>query len=171
MPSLVLTLVGPDRPGLVSLLAERVAAGGGNWQASRLARLEGQFAGVVALTLPEAAVPALRAALEALAAEGFQAVLRDTGAADDAPAETLELELVCLDRPGIVRDISEVLAGLRVNIEELATDVLSGSFSGETMFRAQARLRLPSGLAEAALRTALERLGAELMVDIRLGGG
>jgi glycine cleavage system regulatory protein len=170
MVSLVLTLVGPDRPGLVSLLSERVAAGGGSWLESRMARLEGQFAGIVSLSLPEAAVPALRAALEALTAEGFQAVLRGGDeAAVPAEARSLELELVCLDRPGIVRDITEVLAARGVNIEELTTRVRSGSFSGEAMFQAEARLRLPPALAPAELRAALEILGAELMVDIRIG--
>jgi glycine cleavage system regulatory protein len=168
MPSLVLTLVGPDRPGLVSLLSERIAAGGGSWLESRMARLEGQFAGIVALSLPDAAVPGLRAALETLAAEGFQAVLRGGEPAWPAPATALEMELICLDRPGIVRDITEVLAARGVNIEELTTHVDSGSFSGETMFRAEARLRLPAELAPAELRGALEVLGAELMVDIRL---
>ena len=172
MPSLILTLVGPDRPGLVSLLSERVAALGGSWLESRMARLEGQFAGIVSATVPEDGVAGLQAVLDGLAAEGFQAVLRHSFVAPAGSGdEALALELVCQDRPGIVRDITQVLAAHQVNIEELITNVLSGSFSGEAMFRAEARLRLPPGLDAADLRAALERLGDEMMVDILLAGG
>ena len=57
------------------------------------------------------------------------------------------LELVGHDHPGIVRDITQALAGRRVNIEELTTRVVSASFSGERMFEAEARLRVPADVA------------------------
>ncbi len=47
MADLVLTLIGPDRPGLVEAVAEPIAAHGGNWLESRMAHLAGQFAGIV----------------------------------------------------------------------------------------------------------------------------
>ena len=45
---------------------------------------------------------------------------------------------------------------------------VSGSFSGEALFKAQARLQVPRELATAELRTVLEALANELMVDISL---
>ena len=47
--SLILTLIGPDRPGLVSAVSACAGAHGANWMESRLTRLAGQFAGVVRL--------------------------------------------------------------------------------------------------------------------------
>jgi glycine cleavage system regulatory protein len=41
MASLLLTLVGPNRPGVVASVSEQVAARGGSWLESRLARLAG----------------------------------------------------------------------------------------------------------------------------------
>ena len=41
MASLILTVIGPDRPGLVRALAQSVAAHGGSWLESRMARLAG----------------------------------------------------------------------------------------------------------------------------------
>ena len=66
-----------------------------------------------------------------------------------------------------MRDFTQALWDCGVNIEELTTDVLSGSFSGEAMFRAEARLRAPSLDVAAQVRSALEHLGNELMVDIK----
>ena len=71
------------------------------------------------------------------------------------------------DRPGIVRDISQVLSASHVNIEELTTGVVSGSFSGEPLFRVAAFVRAPDQAAVEAVRAGLEELGNELMVDIQ----
>ena len=169
MTALTLTLIGRDRPGVVRSLAARVTAAGGNWLESRMARLAGQFAGILLIELPEAEVERLVADLKLLEAEGLQAIVeRGVGEERPAPQQTLTLELVGHDHPGIVRDITQALAGRRVNIEELTTRVVSASFSGERMFEAEARLRAPADVALPELREALEQLANELMVDLRL---
>ena len=169
MASLTLTLIGRDRPGLVDALSERIAAVGGNWQESRMARLAGQFAGILLVEVPEAAVEELMRSLTGLAGQGLQVTAeRGLGEAPTAARPLLTLELVGADHPGIVHDIAHALAGRDINIEELETHLATGSFSGETMFRATARLRPPPGLDLAALREVLEGLANELMVDIEL---
>jgi glycine cleavage system regulatory protein len=80
----------------------------------------------------------------------------------------MALDLVGADRPGIVRDLSRVLAGLGVSITELETERVAGSFSGEPMFKAKARLMLPDGLDERKLRVSIESLANEMMVDLDL---
>ena len=47
MATLVLTVIGDDRAGLVNALAEAVTAHGGNWERSQLAELAGKFAGKI----------------------------------------------------------------------------------------------------------------------------
>lgn len=171
MASLILALVGPDRPGLVSGLSEQVASRGGSWLESRMAHLAGQFAGVVRVGIAEAEVDALTTALGRMEQEGFRVMVQ--AGADDARAAHdtgLHLELVGQDRPGIIRDITQILANRRVNIEELTTDVVSGSFSGELLFRADARLRAPATLNLEDVRRDLEHIGNELMVDIKVTG-
>ncbi len=165
MASLILTVVGPDRPGLVRALSEAVAASGGSWLESRMARLAGQFAGIVLVEAPES----LLADLRALESQGLRIVAQGGGAATAVTAmePRLTLEVVGNDRPGIVRDVTRVLADSGVNIEELTTGVASGSFSGEALFRATALLRAPHAAAVDAIRAGLERLGNELMVDIQ----
>ncbi|MDR3531517.1 MAG: ACT domain-containing protein [Rhodopila sp.] len=164
MASLILTVIGPDRPGLVRALSEAVAARGGSWLESRMARLAGQFAGIVLVEAPEALLEDLRT----LESQGLRIVVQSgEAAAAVAVGERLILEVVGHDRPGIVRDITAVVAANGVNIEELTTGVLSGSFSGETMFKATATLRAPNAAAVEAMRAGLERLGNEMMVDIQ----
>jgi len=167
--SLVLTVIGNDRPGLVSALSDTIAAFEGNWTETRMATLAGKFAGILLVTAPQARSEALIAALHKLESRGLQVVVeRSAEAVSAAPARVLVLELIGQDRPGIVRDISRVLAERGINIEEMESVCLSGSFSGEALFKAQARLDVPREIATAELRTVLEALANELMVDISL---
>lgn len=168
---LVLTVIGPDRPGLVSVLSDTIAAGGGNWLDSRMASLAGQFAGILLVDVASDRADDLRAALQRLEGMGLRLVVAQ-GPAEAAaahPGRTLKLDLLGQDRPGIVRDISRVLAEHQVSIGEFHTERASGSFSGEAMFKATALLTLPAGLDEGALKHALESLANELMVDLDLG--
>ncbi len=167
--SLVLTLVGADRSGLVEAVAEIVATHGGNWLESRMARLGGQFAGVVRVSAPAAREPELRTALAALEPKGLKVVVApDPGAVPPAKVGTsVRLELVGQDRPGIVHQVTQVLAAHRVNVEELTTECVEAPMSGGVLFQAQAELLIPAGADMAALRRDLETIAADLMVDLR----
>ena len=77
----------------------------------------------------------------------------------------LSLELVGQDRPGIVREVTSVLAGLDVNIEDFATRTENGAWSGERLFRASARLSIPAGVTSDEVQSALEAISGEIMVD------
>jgi glycine cleavage system regulatory protein len=163
----VITLIGADRPGLVRAIAQEVAAADGDWLESRLAALAGKFAGVVQVAVPEANGPALTARLKTLEAQGLRISI-EAGSRSEAapPGHVLQLDLIGQDHPGIVRDIARLLAEHQVTVDELETGTASGAFSGETLFKAHARLRLPPQLSTAELRSLLEALANELMVDV-----
>jgi glycine cleavage system regulatory protein len=167
--SLVVTVIGRDKPGLVNALSEKVAAFGGSWLESRMARLAGEFAGIVLVEVPEANVDGLTAALRDLEASGLRTTVeRSAGSPPRGSYKTLKLDLIALDRPGIVRDITNALAQQCVNIEEFTSGTGSASFSGEQLFKATARLRVLDNMAIDNLRRTLERLANEMMVDITL---
>jgi glycine cleavage system regulatory protein len=91
---------------------------------------------------------------------------RGAAAQDAEPLRLITLEIVGHERPGIVRDVTEALNTLGVNIEEFASGLEGAPFTGAAMFRATARLRAPDGLALGDLRKSLERLAGEIMVDL-----
>lgn len=164
---LVLTVVGADRTGLVQSIAETITAVGGNWEESRMARLAGQFAGILLVTVDAGRADELVAALRKLEASGLVITARPTQAAETpSPSVTVRLQLTANDRPGIVRDVSKVLAERGMNVEELETEVTSAAMSGDAMFTARARLRAPAATSLADLRAKLEALGSELMLDL-----
>ena len=164
--TLVLTVLGQDRTGLVEALAERIAAAGGNWEASHMARLGGQFAGILQVTVERGLVEALITSLRALDARGLQVVARTGEVPAPAAGARVRLHLTGDDRPGIVRDVSRILSERGVNVEEIESEVTSAPMSGEPLFKARAVLHVPAQVALADLRAGLEALAGELMVDL-----
>ena len=168
--TVVMTIIGPDRPGLVDTLAGIVAAHGGNWLESRMSRLGGQFAGILRVEIPAAMEPALTKVLGNLSAKGITVVVQaDLPPEPAVPLRLMKLELVGHDRPGIVRQISHALAAQGVNVEDLETELASAPMSGETLFKARATLHLPAACNIEDLRQDLEKIAADLIVDISLG--
>jgi glycine cleavage system regulatory protein len=168
--SLVLTILGLDRPGLVEAVSQTIADHGGSWQESRMARLAGRFAGVLRVSVDEAQADKLGEALRGLESTGL-AVMVERSAEVEAAGDlrALVLDLVGHDRPGIVRDISSALAERGVNVIELHTHVSSAPMSGEPLFNATAHLRSPQELKLPELREILERIADDLMVEITIG--
>src|SRR4030095_2903304 len=117
LATLVMTVIGVDRPGLVQMVATRVADHGGNWLESRMCRLGGEFAGILRVHVPEENRAALEQALAKV--NGLSIVLQPDGATPPATEPRFAfLEVVGPDRPGIVREISHALAAQGVNVEE-----------------------------------------------------
>jgi glycine cleavage system regulatory protein len=164
-----MTVIGRDRPGLVDSVAGLVAEHGGNWLESRMSRLGGHFAGILRVEVPGENELALVAALKKLESLGLTVVVHpDQPKPLAAPALQSVLEIVGQDRPGIVREISHALAGFGVNVEELETECASAAMSGETLFKARARLSIPESCDAAQVRQQLERIAADLIVEITL---
>jgi glycine cleavage system regulatory protein len=80
----------------------------------------------------------------------------------------MEIELLGVDRPGLVHEISALLAAQGVNVEELATDRPAAAHSGDRMFHARIIVIIPAAVDVTAVRQGLERLAGDLMVEIRL---
>ncbi len=165
--SLVLTVIADDKPGVVKQLADHVLASGANWEESRMARLAGKFAGILRVSVDADRADALTARLTT-SIPGLTVVVERSGDRPEHGYGTLRLELLGNDHPGIIRDISRILAQHQVNIEELETDLTSAPMSGDTLFRARAHLRTPPSLTLDQLRSELEALAGELMVDLTL---
>lgn len=168
MIDLVLTLIGPDHPGIVDSVSEVVAAHGGNWLESRMVDLAGKFAGVLCVEVAEEQAAALEEALGRLEVSGLRIVVERSAPVEAPRQHALEIELLGLDRPGLVHEISALLAAHRINVEELATDRPTAAHSGDRMFHAHIRLLIPETVDVTDVRQGLERLADDLMVEIRL---
>ncbi|MEB0041794.1 MULTISPECIES: ACT domain-containing protein [unclassified Pseudomonas] len=168
MDHLVITVFAPDQPGQVERIAECIAGHGGNWLESRMSRLAGQFAGVVRVGVPAESHDAMLDALQALSAHGIRVLVAQSEIEQSCVWKPIAMELVGNDRPGIVRDITRVLAEQGVNLERLVTSVSPAPMSSELLFHAEAILGVPLTLSLEVLQKRLETLADDLMVELVL---
>jgi glycine cleavage system regulatory protein len=171
--TLVLTLIGHDQPGLVRVVAATIAEHGGNWLESRMCRLGGEFAGIVRLEIDPTRADGLATALRGLAGLRVDVTCEVAGAGggtDDsgAPVRLAALDLVGSDRPGILREVSGVLAAHGLNVEDLASERVEAPMGGGKLFQLRAVASVPAGVELAKVRADLEKIAADLMVELKL---
>lgn len=170
MTTLVLTVVGDDRVGLVKALADVVSSNGGNWERSHLAELAGTFAGVVVVTVPDSRADQLQAALTPL--DGLLEVrVRSAAETLDAhpaatPTRQVRLELLGNDRPGIVAAVSGILAEHGLGVADLQTAIREAPMAGGLLFETSAVVTVSDDDSLAAVRHDLEELATEILVDL-----
>ena len=171
MATLVLSVIGDDRAGLVNALADVISAHGGNWERSQLAELAGKFAGIVVVGVPDERSDELAAALQPLA--GLLEVAIHPGLqSKPAPAAgQVQNDLIGNDHPGIVRDVSGVLASHGLSIERLLTETREAPMAGGLLFEAHLTAPLAADHDLVALQSDLEHLASEILVDISLAAG
>jgi len=167
--SLVVTVMGPDRPGIVRLLSDKAERFGANWTASRLSRLAGEFAGMVHLEVPRENADALATALHGLESSELRVVIAKSDGAAPAGLRGVELELMGEDRVGIVSKLTRILAEANISIETIHTEIVPGKGSAAPHFKVAAHLLVPKSLTSEALKQQLGTLASEMMVDIALG--
>ncbi len=167
--SLVITLIGDDRPGIVESVSKIIVEHDGEWVESRMANLGGKFAGILRANLPDEQCEAFSEKLKS-ASNGLDIHIEQV---DTEPANATEkyyrLGLVGQDRPGIIHRISSLLVNHGATVEELESEVTEASMSGEKLFKANIKLCLADDHSEDELREVLEDLANELIVDIELG--
>lgn len=167
MTTLVITVVGDDRAGLVASLADIVDAHGSNWETSELAELAGAFAGIVEVSVAPDRADDLRAALEA-AAGTLRVTVHGPAPVASNPARTVALTVMGNDRPGIVREITGALNARGASIARMSTETTDAAMAGGRLFEASVTATLPEGGRVDELVEDLQGLAAEIQVDVTL---
>ncbi|MBT8044688.1 MAG: glycine cleavage system protein R [Verrucomicrobiae bacterium] len=165
--SLVLTICAHDRPGIMSRVSKIVSNNNGNWLESRMARLAGQFAGVVRVECEEEIAGELTKCLEGLSEEGILVQIHDEGDLSDYPyTRCLKIDIFGNDRPGIVSQLTQSISHAGANIEELNSSIKSAAMSGHPIFHASGVVCLPDSIDEESLIAVVEDLSDDLNIEI-----
>lgn len=165
--SIVITLVGNDRTGIVESVSRIIADHGGEWVESRMANLSGKFSGLLLARLPDEQVTACMKRLETELAD-LQCRFQRIGGERRIDGTSYRIQLLGHDRPGIVHRLTKTLVGCGATVDDMETDVVHASMSGERLFKASFLIRMTGGADPDALKEALEAVSNELMVDIEL---
>jgi glycine cleavage system transcriptional repressor len=167
----ILTLTGPDRIGIVEQVTRLVFERGGNVEASRMARLGGEFAVLMLVSMPAAQVAGLDGALGALAGEGYKI---STTAAERPRAEVppgwtrYTIEVQGADHEGIIHEVAHYLSARGINIESVDSETTAAPVSGSPLFAMTAEVLVPPGLPEPHWDAGLEALGTRMNLEIKV---
>jgi len=170
---LVLTAVGPDRPGLVNEISSLVLAAGANLEDSRMAILGGEFALLMLVSGDEPAMHQVETRGSELGERLGLRVITKATTSQLPPRDFLpyQIRVTGVDRPGIVQRVASVLAGRGVNVASLESRLAYAPESGTPMFILEASLQIPSALALADLRRELASACDDENWDFTLKGG
>jgi glycine cleavage system transcriptional repressor len=164
---LVLTALGPDRPGLVSELAAAIHGAGANLEDSRMAILGGEFALLLLLSGSEASASAVERAAGPLGEKlGLRLISKRTGRGERKSFLPYRIVVSGFDRPGIVLLVSDVLARRGVNVASLQSRLEYVPESGTPLFVLEAELQVPSEVVLSELRRELSAQCDEENLDL-----
>ncbi len=166
----LLTVSGPDRPGIVAAIAEALLAARCNLEDSSMTQLRGEFAILLIVRLGAGGVAELERHIEPAAAElGLDHTLHPLSAAEVARPEGAG-RTPCLitvfgaDHPGIVAPVARRLADREVNITDLSTEVVGSPEKPVYAMVIEARSPIPVEELEASLATVASELACDIAV-------
>jgi glycine cleavage system transcriptional repressor len=170
---LVLTAVGPDRPGIAAELSGEIHAAGANLADTRMVNLRGKFALVALVQGASSVLSGVRERLEAAAPRiglsiDFAAPSSLEPSSSNREGVLIRLKTYSMDQPGIVHAFTTALREKRINIEELETRLESAPFMGSPVFTMEIVMLVPSKVSMKALRQSVESLGDTLNCDVDL---
>jgi glycine cleavage system transcriptional repressor len=169
----VFTAVGADRSGLVQEISQAIHDAGANLEDSRMAVLGGEFALIVLLSGPHAAIERLREQCSKLEARlALRVSMHDTRPAESGvAAPQYRLRVTGVDRPGIVLAISKILASRGINVASLESRLTNAPESGTPMFSLSTEMQVPSEVALSSLKRELAAVCDEENLDFVLETG
>ena len=168
---IVFTLTGPDKIGIVEDVTKVLLGLDGNVDTSRMARLGGEFAILMLVSLPAEKRTDIEPAFAHLAEQGYRVSVSET---DPARAQTnagwlaYQVEVQGADHEGIIHDVAAGLSQCGINIESLTTGITRAPMSGTPLFTMTALVMVPPGLADSDWMEALDETGRESGVDIKV---
>ena len=165
MKTVVITMIGKDRAGLVDSLAKHIYAQDGNWLASNFARMAGQFAGFVEVHIPKEKHDDLIASLNSIDELNVQSV---TSAPEHSVQQTnsLVINIMGNDKPGIVQEVTAILNQFSLSIVRMDSCCESAPNWGSLMFKANIIIDVPANIVVDDIAEALENVANDLVVDI-----
>jgi glycine cleavage system transcriptional repressor len=166
----VISVIGPDRPGIVDEVSRIVARREGNIEDSRMAHLGGEFALMMLISGKAESQDEVADEIRSWAeANEMTAVVKPTTGPADTAGATAEIELDMPDQPGIVSRVTHFLAERGANVEGLETFVRPAPFTGTPTFSMHVNVRSAERIPLEQLRDALQDLAHDEDIRITIG--
>lgn len=165
---IVFTLTGPDRVGIVEEVTAALLRLGGNVETSRMARLGGEFAILMLVSLPKENVARVEPLFASLATQGYRVSVSEAPGSATGYEGWLpyRVQVTGADHEGIVNDIARGLAENGITIESMETAITPAPVSGAPLFTMTALVLAPPSLDVCAWTSAIDTAASHANVDV-----
>ena len=168
---IVISTMGPDRPGLAKDISEFFTARGINIERSRGCVLGNEFGMIILTSGNTDDIERLINDLDSLRKKTKLDInVRKTKAPSHRevpPSIPYKLIATSIDHPGIIHQISKSLQSRGVNIDDLSTNVDHNPVTGANVFQMVCYFSLPPAVKIIDLKNDLNRISDEYNIDIR----
>jgi glycine cleavage system transcriptional repressor len=177
----MLTAAGEDKPGIVAAVTRVLYEQGCNLEDSTMTRLEGEFAMILIVFVPEELVTKAGGAAEALRPHfdevgkqfGLAIHLKNLSARTEEPTaargESHIISLYGSDRPGLVYRVAELLARQAINITDVQTHRTQEMRGGtQPLYQLLLEVEIPGDVNVSGVNQRLQDLAQKMRVEITL---
>ena len=165
--NIILSLIGPDKPGIVSNISKMVKNHSGNIDKSRMIRLGDFFTIMVLINIDKNNRIELEKELNNHSNYQISIYELNNKQTENADDTIYTVHLNGVDSEGLVYKITNELAKLNINIEELETNRENAPMSGLALFSLTAKITHPK-LDYDILKQKMTELESNLDVNIIL---
>ncbi len=168
---MVVSIIGPDKRGIVAKITDVITSHSGNIEESRMARLGGEFAAIMLISLLAESKSELTTGLSALEKDGFIILVRPTDLSRLKVFEGFvpyEISVIGADHEGIVHRVAEYLAEENIQVESMETHITRAPVTGTPLFSMYTTIQAPPDVTLQQLRDKLSDISDLLSVDIEV---
>lgn len=165
---MVISALGQDRPGIVKILSKTVLDCGGNISDSRMTRLGEEFAMIMLVEGSDGIIAAIEKHLKTLQDSESLIIISKRTVIKPLKEQFMPylVNVVCMDQPGIVHDITDFVASRQINIEKLDTSSYAAAHTGAPMFALDMTISIPASTNTAEFKLAILNYCDDLNLDV-----
>ena len=170
MHQIVISALGEDKPGIVKSVSKFIYDCGGNIAESHMSILGGEFALMMLVSGDDATLDKISSDIDTMAASLNLTTLvkRTASLTSDQKSRPYRVEIIAMDHPGIVHDVTDYLERFGINVQELETDCYAAPHTGTPMFALTIEMAIPASVNISEFKAGLNEFCDDMNLDVSL---
>ncbi|MCL1050976.1 transcriptional regulator [Shewanella abyssi] len=161
----IATVLGSVTPDVIKALAQETRQAGGEWITSKVIKVDHHFAALLKVAIEDDMSQQLQAQFEREFPK-LTISLEESITAQQGDLRVIHLNVDCKDRPGLTREIADVLVNLDLGIEHMEFNRVHVSTIGQTVFTSKLTVLLPNEVSNESVVELLEGISDDLRVSV-----
>ena len=164
---IIISANGPNKSGIVSELSKKINLCNGNIETSRMIQIENEFSILVMISIPKEKINKLKDEINNI--KYLRIDITELSIINkDEYNYKYHLLISGADNEGIVYQFSKLLSSLKINIEEINTNIINAPVSGTPIFMMDAIIGSISIIDESDFQDKLNAIAERLGVEANL---